>query len=136
VRNYINNVGLGKRIEAPIIFQGGVAYNKAIIRAFEEERGQEIMVPHHHEVMGAIGAASIAWENHETTGARTRFKGFSISDICYETSTFTCNGCPNQCEIAQLKQGGQILARWGGRCEKWENVSHVMDKCENTGVLS
>ena len=31
VRNYLNNVGKGKDIKPPIVFQGGVAYNKGII---------------------------------------------------------------------------------------------------------
>jgi predicted CoA-substrate-specific enzyme activase len=134
VRNYINNVGLGKTIDSPVIFQGGVAFNQAIVRAFEEELGKKIMVPEHHEVMGAIGAAIIAWENYNATGSKTRFKGFGISDIRYETSTFTCKGCPNQCEIAQLKLGDKILARWGGRCEKWEYMSSVTDTPEDAAV--
>jgi len=33
VRNYLNNVGLGKDIKPPIAFQGGVAFNKGIVRA-------------------------------------------------------------------------------------------------------
>ena len=32
VRNYLNNVGKGKDIKPPIVFQGGVAYNKGIIK--------------------------------------------------------------------------------------------------------
>jgi len=123
VRNYINNVGLGKKIEPPIIFQGGVAFNQAIVKAFREELGQEVTVPPHHEVMGAIGAAVIARENRAGNGAGTRFKGFAVSDFHYQTASFTCSGCPNQCEIAQLKQDGKTLACWGGRCEKWERVS-------------
>ena len=37
VRNYLNNVGLGKEIKPPIVFQGGVAFNQAIVKAFQEE---------------------------------------------------------------------------------------------------
>ena len=37
VRNYLNNVGLGKEIKPPIVFQGGVAFNRAIVKAFQEE---------------------------------------------------------------------------------------------------
>jgi predicted CoA-substrate-specific enzyme activase len=132
VRNYINNVGLGKRIETPIVFQGGVAFNRAIVKAFEEELEQEILVPPHHEVMGAIGAAIVAREEHAEV---TRFKGFDVSETCYETATFTCQGCPNQCEIAQLKQDGKILACWGGRCEKWERVSDGNDGHRDAALI-
>jgi predicted CoA-substrate-specific enzyme activase len=134
VRNYINNVGLGKKIEPPIIFQGGVAFNRAIVKAFAEELGQEITVPVNHEVMGAIGAAIIAMENQELCGTETRFRGFKNSDINYETSTFICNGCPNHCEIAQLRQEKKILACWGGRCEKWERISDNGDMNLDTAI--
>jgi predicted CoA-substrate-specific enzyme activase len=124
VRNYINNVGLGKELKPPIIFQGGVAFNKAIVKAFEEELGQEITVPPNHEVMGAIGAAILAIESKDSRiNCTTKFKGFSTSQAQYNTSSFICNGCANQCEIAQLKNGDEVMARWGGRCEIWEVVS-------------
>jgi predicted CoA-substrate-specific enzyme activase len=123
VRNYINNVGLGKEIKPPIIFQGGVAFNRAIVKAFSEELEQTVTVLPHHEVMGAIGAALLARENHEMSGETTPFRGFDNSELDYETSTFLCDGCPNKCEIAQLKRGGKVLARWGGRCERWEYLT-------------
>ena len=62
VRNYINNVGLGKEIKPPIVFQGGVAFNHAIIKAFQEELETEIIVPPYHEIMGSIGAAILVHE--------------------------------------------------------------------------
>ncbi len=123
VRNYLNNVGLGKDVKPPIVFQGGVAFNRAIVKAFREELNTEIIVPLHHEVMGAIGAAILA---HEATMSRdngSKFKGFGVSDIKYETSSFECGACPNLCEIAQLSDNDQILARWGGRCDLWERTA-------------
>ena len=36
VRNYLNNVGKGKEILAPVVFQGGVAANAGMVRAFEK----------------------------------------------------------------------------------------------------
>ena len=121
VRNYLNNVGLGKEIKPPIVFQGGVAFNQAIVKALQEELGSEIIVPPHHEVMGAIGAALLVQEetiNNNVNGSK--FNGFGVSEITYNTSSFICNACPNQCEIAQLSLNGQVLARWGGRCDLWE----------------
>jgi len=121
VRNYLNNVGLGKDIRTPTLFQGGVAFNKAIVKAFEEELETEIIVPPHHEVMGAIGAALLAHEETAETG-ESKFSGFGVSDVEYTTSSFECNSCPNHCEIAQLSVDGRVLARWGGRCDLWERV--------------
>jgi len=120
VRNYLNNVGLGKDIQPPIIFQGGVAFNQGIVKALQEELGTEVIVPPHHEVMGAIGAALLVHEEMANSHNGSKFKGFGISEIKYHTSSFECKACPNLCEIAQLAVDGQVLARWGGRCDLWE----------------
>ena len=120
VRNYLNNVGLGKDIQPPIIFQGGVAFNRAIVKALQAELGTEVIVPAHHEVMGAIGAALLVHEEMISNQNRSQFKGFGISEIKYHTSSFECQACPNLCEIAQLAVDGKVLARWGGRCDIWE----------------
>jgi len=120
VRNYLNNVGLGKDVKSPIVFQGGVAFNQGIVKALQEELDAEITVPPHHEVMGAIGAALLAHEEMITNNNGSKFKGFSVSEVQYHTSSFECEACPNLCEIAQLSLNGQVLARWGGRCDLWE----------------
>ena len=121
VRNYINNVGLGKEIKPPIVFQGGVAFNQAIVKALEEELATEVIVPPHHEIMGAIGAALLVHEEMVSyNNRRSRFQGFGVSEIEYHTSSFECQACPNLCEIAQISLNGDVLARWGGRCDLWE----------------
>ncbi len=121
VSNYLNNVGHGKEIKPDIVFQGGVAFNKAIVKAFQEELKTDIIVPPHHEVMGAIGAALLA---AETAPAHqpSRFRGFSVSSTEYRTSSFECKSCANLCEIAQLSTNGTVLARWGGRCGMWDTA--------------
>jgi len=120
VRNYLNNVGLGKDIKPPVVFQGGVAFNQGIVRALQEELDTEVIVPSHHELMGAIGAALLVHEEMARTDNGSQFKGFGVSEIEYHTSSFECKACPNLCEIAQLSIDGQVLARWGGRCDLWE----------------
>jgi len=122
VRNYLNNVGLGKDIQPPVIFQGGVAFNQGIIKALREELDTEVIVAPHHEVMGAIGAALLVHEEMSASRNESQFKGFGISEIKYRTSSFECKACPNLCEIAQLSLNGKVLARWGGRCDMWERA--------------
>jgi len=90
VRNYLNNVGLGKEIQSPIVFQGGVAFNKAIVKAFQEELDTEIIIPPHHEVMGAIGAALLVHEEITVSSTGSKFSGFGISETTYHTSSFEC----------------------------------------------
>jgi len=120
VRNYLNNVGLGKDIQPPIVFQGGVAFNRGIVKALQEELNTEVIVPPHHEVMGAIGAALLVHEAMADSSSESRFMGFGVSEIEYHTSSFECKACPNRCEIAQISLNGRVLARWGGRCDLWE----------------
>jgi predicted CoA-substrate-specific enzyme activase len=121
VRNYLNNLGSGKEILPPIVFQGGVAFNQGIVRALKERLATDVIVPPHHEVMGAIGAALLAQEEAEK-GDGTKFNGFGISEANYHTSSLECKACPNLCEIAQISLNGKVLARWGGRCDLWERM--------------
>jgi len=80
VRNYLNNVSLGKDIQPPIIFQGGVAFNRGIVKALQEELGIEVIVPPHHEVMGAIGAGLLVHEEMADSQNRSQFKGFGVKE--------------------------------------------------------
>jgi len=84
VGNYLSDVGLGKDIKPPILFQGGVAFNQGIIRALEEELDSQIIIPSHPEVMGAIGAALLVHEEM-VNNKESRFKGFGVSEIGYHT---------------------------------------------------
>lgn len=120
-RNYLSNVAKGKKILPPVIFQGGVAANIGIKYAFQKALGCEVLVPPYHNVMGAIGAALLAAEEMRD-GKKTRFRGFEVADMSFETSSFECKGCSNRCEIVEIKSEGKLLARWGDRCGKWEVI--------------
>jgi activator of 2-hydroxyglutaryl-CoA dehydratase len=120
-RNYLSNVGLGKEIRTPVVFQGGVAFNRGMVRALKEAlETEDMIVPPHHEAIGAIGAALLALEGMRAKRSRTEFKGFDVSKVEYVTSPFECQACPNLCEIAQISLDGQVIARCGGRCDMWE----------------
>ena len=119
VRNYMNNVGKGKEILAPVMFQGGVAANQGLVQAFNKYLGLEVIVPKYYGVMGAIGAAILARGASRKKG-KTSFKGFNIQEINFKTSSFECKGCSNACEVVQFYENSELLARWGDRCGKWE----------------
>lgn len=119
VRNYMNNVGKGKEILPPIMFQGGVAANKGLVQAFNNYLNQEVIVPSQYGIMGAIGAALLAQATTNRTG-KTCFKGFNIQDIAFKTTSFECQGCSNACEVVQFFENEELVARWGDRCGKWE----------------
>lgn len=120
VRNYLNNLAKGKAIEGPVVFQGGVAANAGMKRAFEAALDTEVIIPRYHHVMGALGSAILAKEFIERTGRTTAFKGFETAHLDYKTSSFYCKGCANNCEIAKIEVEGDVLARFGSRCGKWD----------------
>ena len=113
VSNYMNNVGKGKRIRPPIVFQGGVSKNKGVLRAFQTELGEEIHVDADSHLMGAIGAAILS--KNAGRGAPFDFKAI---DIPYRTSAHECADCANNCEIVSFFQGQSLLDSWGARCQK------------------
>jgi len=123
VRNYINNLGRGKTLRPPFIFQGGVAANSGIIRAFEEEVGEKITIPKHFDVMGAVGSAILAKEHIEKTSETTKFRGFDIMDLDFVPTSSECKDCSNNCEIIKIETEDQVLATWGDKCGKWSSAS-------------
>jgi len=135
VENYINRVVAGKKIGKNIFFQGGTAFNKSVVAAFEKFLGREITVPPNHDVTGAIGMALIAKEHMESSKdvaqyAPTKFKGFDLSKRNYEIKSFSCKGCSNVCEINRIsleKEEGHLF--YGGRCEKYDMKKRI-DKSE------
>ena len=87
-RTIISGVGeLLFNYEGDIIFQGGVAYNRAVAYYLKEITGNNIIIPEFHSVMGALGAAVLALEfssikNNLTTTdikfEKDKFKSISI----------------------------------------------------------
>ena len=74
--NYLNNVGKGKQIVAPVVFQGGVSKNVGVVRAFEDELGMDVLVDADGHLMGAFGVALLA---AEAAPAATRGAGASAA---------------------------------------------------------
>lgn len=118
-RNFLSSVGRGKPIEPPVIFQGGVASNRAVAEAFEKELGIGIRVPQYHDVMGAIGVA-LAAGTEDLRGRRTKFKGFGVEGEHLTSRTFECPECSNRCDVIEIFNGMALVSRWGSRCGRWD----------------
>jgi predicted CoA-substrate-specific enzyme activase len=123
VQNYLNRVVGGRRIGNHIFFQGGTAFNKGVVAAFERILGKKIIVPPDHDVTGAIGVAILAME--EKTWERSTFKGFDLSQRRYEQSSFECKGCPNLCLIRKVSVEGEKPLFYGSRCEKYDVIKRT-----------
>jgi len=112
--NYLANVGKGKQISGPVIFQGGVSRNLGVVAAFQRELGTEIIVDPLGHLMGAIGAACLSAKE---TPLEHPFQ-FDIAHKSYQTRAETCKLCPNHCEIVHFYQGETRLDHWGNRCDR------------------
>ncbi len=122
VYNYLNKVVGDRRIGDRIFFQGGVAWNKAVVAAFEEVLGKPVIVPPHHDVTGAIGAAMLAREHMKSIeDAKSGFKGFDIHNRKYKITSFICEDCPNSCHIHKVERENDVDLYYGSRCEKYES---------------
>ncbi len=78
-RNFKSVIGKGKSFTPPIIFQGGVAYNQGVVRAFERVLGLEpgdLIIPQHHQLMAALGTAFVTIDE-EADGKVRPFHGFA-----------------------------------------------------------
>lgn len=111
VTNYLNNVGKGKNIKAPIVFQGGVSKNIGVIKAFEEITKEKILVDPNSHLMGALGVAILAKNN-----AGNNPFDFDIADMRFETKGYECRKCPNNCEIICFYKDDNLVDAWGNRC--------------------
>ena len=115
VSNYLNNVGKGKKIKPPIVFQGGVSKNIGVVKAFENACGEDIIVDPNSHLMGALGVAILA----KKSNIKKNFS-FDIENINFETKGINCRGCSNNCEIICVSKDKKVIDAWGNRCEKGE----------------
>jgi predicted CoA-substrate-specific enzyme activase len=51
----------------PVVMAGGVAKNKGVVRAIEEESGQPLVIPPEPQIIGALGAALLAMDDLPST---------------------------------------------------------------------
>lgn len=110
--NYLNNVAKGKKIEGPIIFQGGVSKNIGVKKAFEDILGTNVITDDNGHLMGALGVAILSKKEKEINFS------FNIIDNIFKTESHNCQGCPNNCEIITVKRNNSLIDSWGNRCER------------------
>ena len=118
--NYINNVAKGKKIEAPIVFNGGVSKNMAVVKAFEEITGEKIIVNKNSHLMGAFGIAIMA-----RNSKKEKVFNFDIDDYKIETRLASCGRCSNNCEIVTVYKNDELIDHWGNRCDRGNQLKKV-----------
>lgn len=126
-QNYLNRVVNGRPIGERIFFQGGVAWNQAVVAAFRSLTGKHIAVPPHHDVTGAIGVALLAKETMASQREHgdmtpTEFRGFNLADRQYESTSFECQACPNLCEVSKVVIASEPPIFYGALCDRFEEA--------------
>lgn len=110
VLNYLNNVGKGKKIESPIVFQGGVSKNKGVVRYFKEILKKDIIVDPNGHLMGAYGIAILSKNKNN------KIYNLNVKNIKFNTIGTECNKCPNNCEILKIYKDNKLVEATGSRC--------------------
>lgn len=118
--NYINNVAKGKKIISPIVFNGGVSKNAAVVKAFEEITGQKIIVNKNSHLMGAFGIALMAKDSKKES-----VFNFDIDNLKLETKIVNCGRCSNNCEIVAVYRNDNLIDHYGNRCERGNLIKNM-----------
>lgn len=103
---------LGKRI----VVQGGTFLNDAVLRAFEQEIGTEVVRPDISGLMGAYGAALYAKSKGKARSTIITAEG--LSHFTHEIKVVSCGLCSNHCRLTVNTFDGGRRFIGGNRCER------------------
>lgn len=105
---------LGKKI----VVQGGTFLNDAVLRAFEQEMGTDVIRPDISGLMGAYGAALYAQSLYDGKSKSTLLNTKQLTEFKHEIKSVNCGGCSNNCRLTinTFSDGRKFIA--GNRCER------------------
>lgn len=97
-----------------IVVQGGTFHNDAVLRAFENEIGHNVIRPSIAGLMGAYGAALYSMQSLKST----LISRDSLMRFSHTTKSTLCNGCTNHCRLTvnTFSDGKRFIS--GNQCEK------------------
>ena len=101
-----------------IVVQGGTFLNDAVLRAFEQEMGVDVIRPDISGLMGAYGAALYAKSKAAKNYTSTLLSTEKLSSFVHTIKAVNCGGCSNNCKLTvnTFGDGRKFIA--GNRCEK------------------
>ncbi|HIQ21977.1 MAG TPA: hypothetical protein EYH34_12200, partial [Planctomycetes bacterium] len=121
VQNYLTTVKGRRPVGRKVLFQGGVAVNRAVGHAFAQALDRAVVIPPHPELLGALGVALLALERAGGAGGPARALRALAAPTMKVTGRFTCRSCTNHCIIERFEVAGRRFP-FGGRCSRYENV--------------
>jgi predicted CoA-substrate-specific enzyme activase len=118
-RNYLEKVVSGRPVGRNIVFQGGVASNASVVRAFSILLGRSVQVHPFNRISGAIGAALLAKEKNRNAASSSSHRGLEERiRQAYSVSSFECPQCSNRCQVNKIGIGSETLF-FGDTCERY-----------------
>ena len=106
---------LGRRI----VVQGGTFLNDAVLRAFENELGVDVVRPDIAGLMGAYGAALHAREQRRLQpGESTVLDAQALEAFACKVTQTRCAGCENRCRLSISDFGAGRRYISGNRCDR------------------
>ncbi|AOH42917.1 hypothetical protein BEQ56_05165 [Anaerolineaceae bacterium oral taxon 439] len=113
-----------------IVVQGGTFLNDAVLRAFEQEIGREVIRPGISGLMGAFGAALYAKRLAEDEG-QTRSRLIDrdgLANFTHTVRTSVCNKCTNHCRLTINTFDGNRRFIGGNQCDRPITVASARPK--------
>ena len=105
---------LGKRV----VVQGGTFLNDAVLRAFEQEMGVEVVRPNIAGLMGAYGAALYSKNKSKGNGKSKLANKETLKNFVHDIKVTNCGMCSNNCRLTINSFGGGRRFIAGNRCER------------------
>lgn len=105
---------LGKRV----VVQGGTFLNDAVLRAFEQEMGVEVVRPNIAGLMGAYGAALYSKNKSKGNGKSKLSNKEALKNFVHDIKVTNCGMCSNNCRLTINSFGGGRRFIAGNRCER------------------
>ncbi|MCI8387924.1 MAG: 2-hydroxyglutaryl-CoA dehydratase [Clostridiales bacterium] len=99
-----------------IVVQGGTFLNDAVLRAFEQEIGRNVVRPNIAGLMGAYGAAIYSMDCAK--GESTLLDAEKLADFKHDVKVVTCGICENHCRLTVNTFDGGRKFIGGNRCER------------------
>ena len=97
-----------------IVVQGGTFYNDAVLRAFEQELGRNVIRPAIAGLMGAYGAALYSMKLSKST----LIDAEALKSFEHKSRSAVCKGCTNGCHLTVNTFSGGKRFISGNQCEK------------------
>jgi predicted CoA-substrate-specific enzyme activase len=135
-RNYLEKVVADRSIGENVVFQGGVASNPSVVKAFSLLLEKPVRVHPYNRISGAIGSALLAkkaMEDHQSLASKTSRLKKRINQP-YTLSSFQCKHCTNRCQVTRIRLEGKNIY-FGDTCERYTAEHRLSPETSKTPDL-